>query len=76
MNVAYTVRSGSMRYEHRTAMPADAQAVALVALEIASTSDGAKTLGRLLEVSGGDYIGDEVVYFDTTKLLQKLGRMA
>lgn len=73
--VTYNVRSGSMHARHQCPHQADAEAVAIAVLERESFSGRAKTLGALLEVSGGQYSGDDAMYFNTVSLLVRIGRM-
>ena len=74
--IKYKVKSGSMSHTIETPYPADALTIAALALHEARKKDKSRTLGVLLEVSGGQYVGDALTYVLTEQVCRKIGRMA
>lgn len=71
----YTIRTGAMVAHIETPYEADAEALALLALQ--SQVGSGRDLGVLVAVSGGQFgpeDGDDETYCSTQALLEKLGR--
>ena len=67
----YRIRCGDMDAKIETPYQADAEALAMRAIEESLPSKP----GALIEVNGGQYKGDAAVYFLFSAVAKKLGRM-
>lgn len=68
----YRIRCGDMEAKIKTPFQADAIALALIAVSGALPGNP----GLLIEVSGGQYKGDNTSYVTFAAIARKLGRMA
>lgn len=66
----YRIRSGDMDHKIETPFNADAQALALIAISNVLPANP----GTLVEVTGGQFKGDDKTYLLFSDLAQKLGR--
>lgn len=65
----YKIQSGDMLCEMETTHPASASALAILAINGYAN----KTLGRIIEVSGGQYTRSNVTYVSTLQILRDMG---
>ena len=71
----YTIESGEMCTSITTPKEADAVALCLLALDRHSRhSTQSTSLGAIIQVTGGRFSGDEVVYLSTESILRRIGR--
>lgn len=70
----YTITSGQMRQVIETPFHADAKSLVAMALQ-AMRQKPAIALGILMSVRGGQYVGDDEVYFSTERALADCGLM-
>ncbi len=68
----YRVRSGDMDEKVKTAYPAQPMAIAVMAF---AKGEPEKHLGQLLEIKGGDYVGDKTLYLAPEMVLEAMGAL-
>lgn len=65
----YTIKSGDMLCEMETTYPACAIALATLAVDGCDNT----LLAKIIEVSGGQFVGDNVTYVSTLNVLRNIG---
>ena len=74
--ITYRVSSGDMKVTVETPHESVAQQIAAIAIDrMVHKKKAPKKLGRLIEVSGGQYSGDHAMYFSSENILKSIGRM-
>ena len=69
----YRIRSGDLHHKIKTEHPADAFALCIMAL--AQGGKPGSRLGKIVEVKGGEYRGDQVMYIGTQSLMEDMGML-
>ncbi len=68
----YRVRCGDLDERVKTTYPAEPMAVAIMAF---SKGKPAKRLGQLLEIKGGEYVGEKTLYIAPEMVLRAIGAL-
>lgn len=73
--IKYRVTSGDMDETVSTLHQASADAICFLALH-QMLKDPVESLGALIEISGGQFVGDDVTYTMTDRVMRDAGLMA